>query len=314
MSTFPSNRASVGSAAWLLKEAKGARIFDKSILLFLKVIYLGSRVLLRIVLGKKTRDRIYAERGINFKDFLYRSIEFLSLDNYVLLEISVLKYDYKFYTLITRKIDNFLIHDMYTSMSAHEDEIIERFTPKEGDIVVDIGAAFGFYTIIAAKRVSTKGKVIAIEAQHDSFKMLNRNIKLNQLTNVTTLNYAAYSRETKLKLYSSYSIMSERAGKHTRKFVQVSANTLDYLLQLNQIKQEQVNWIKIDVEGAEFEVLKGATNILANSKDIALLIEVHGLDNDRPILEFLSLYNFKIEFEKTYVTGDKHIIVRKQQI
>jgi hypothetical protein len=61
MSTSPSNRASVGSAAWLLKEAKGARIFDKSILLFLKVIYLGSRVLLRIVLGKKIRDRIYAK-------------------------------------------------------------------------------------------------------------------------------------------------------------------------------------------------------------------------------------------------------------
>src|SRR5215208_4309523 len=258
MSTSPSNRASVGSAAWLLKEAKGARIFDKSILLFLKVIYLGSRVLLRIVFGKKTRDRIYAERGINFKDFLYRSIEFLSLDNYVLLEISVLKYDYKFYSLITRKIENFLIHDMYTSMSAHEDEIIERFTPKQGDIVVDIGAAFGFYTIIAAKRVSTKGKVIAIEAQHDSFKMLNRNIKLNRLNNVIPLNYAVYSRETKLKLYlpsgesgfTKYNTIMPNWINTREKFVEVNANTLDYLLQLNEIRQEEVNWIKIDVEGA----------------------------------------------------------------
>ena len=37
-----------------------------------------------------------------------------------------------------------------------------------------------------------------------------------------------------------------------------------------------MNWVKIDVEGAEFEVLKGANNLLSNSKDIALLIEVHG--------------------------------------
>src|SRR5215208_2275885 len=222
MSTSPSNRASVGSAAWLLKEAKGARIFDKSILLFLKVIYLGSRVLLRIVFGKKTRDRIYAERGINFKDFLYRSIEFLSLDNYVLLEFSVPKYDYKFYSLITRKVENFLIHDVHTSMSAHEDDIIERFTPKEGDIVVDIGAAFGFYTIISSKRVGTNGKVVAIEALRDSFKMLNRNIKLNQLTNVIPLNYAVYSKETKIKLYVSEeesgntiynTVISDRARK-----------------------------------------------------------------------------------------------------
>ncbi|MDQ3868940.1 MAG: FkbM family methyltransferase, partial [Thermoproteota archaeon] len=71
------------------------------------------------------------------------------------------------------------------------------------------------------------------------------------------------------------------------------------------------NWIKIDVEGAEFEVLKGATNVLSKSKDIALLIEVHGPDNYRPIMEFLNSYNFIVEFEKTYGTGDKHIVLRK---
>jgi FkbM family methyltransferase len=309
MPTSPSNQASVGNSAWLLKYAKGGRLFDKSVLLLLKFIYLGSRVLLRIVLGKKRRDRLYVERGINFKDFLYRSIEFLSLDNYVLLEFSVPKYDYKFYSLITRKVENFLIHDVHTSMSAHEDDIIECFTPKEGDVVIDIGAAFGFYTIIGAKRVGTNGKVVAIEALRDSFKMLNRNIKLNQLTNVISLNYAVYSKETKVKLYHNYSIMRERAGGYTNKYVEASANTLDYLLQLKGITD--VNWVKIDVEGAEFEVLKGATNVLSKSKDIALLIEIHGPDNYRPILEFLRLYNFKIEFEKTYGSGEKHIILRK---
>jgi hypothetical protein len=85
---------------------------------------------------------------------------------------------------------------------------------------------------------------------------------------------------------------------------------LDCLLQLDQIREE-VNWVKIDVEGAEFEVLKGATNVLSKSKDIALLIEVHGPDNYRPILNFLNLYNFKIEFEKNHESGDKHIILRK---
>jgi hypothetical protein len=76
-----------------------------------------------------------------------------------------------------------------------------------------------------------------------------------------------------------------------------------------------VNWVKIDVEGAEFEVLKGATNVLSKSKDIALLIEIHNLSGGtnlyRPILEFLNLYNFKIEFEKSHDGGEKHIILRK---
>jgi hypothetical protein len=95
------------------------------------------------------------------------------------------------------------------------------------------------------------------------------------------------------------------------KFIEVNANTLDNLLQQNGISHSDINWIKIDVEGAEFEVLKGATSILSKSKDIALLIEVHGKDNYKPVVEFLKIYNFKIEFEKIYENREKHILVRK---
>src|ERR687891_479951 len=298
---------------WLLKETKGVRPLDKCILYCLKVIYLGLRILLRIALGRKRRDRIFIEQGFDFNTFLYRVFKILRLDNSMLLKISVPKYDYKFYCRINREDLVF--------MTNHEEDIIEHFTPKEGDIVVDIGAHMGRYTIIASKRVGTNGKVVAIEAHPGNFEMLNRNIKLNQLANVIPLNYAVYSKETKIKLYlpeeeSGYTIyntiMSNRAGTED-KFVDVNAQTVDYLLELNQIKDERINWIKIDVEGAEFEVLKGATNVLSKSKDIALLIEIHGLDNYRPILNFLSLYNFKIEFEKSNKNGDwRHIVVRKE--
>jgi FkbM family methyltransferase len=308
--------------SWLLREPEGVLpALDKCILFFLKIIYLGLRIVLRLFLGKKRRDRLYIEKGISYAwiDYLnpslyllklfYKSIKFLGVGNsLVLIKISVPKYNYKFYCRINKA-------DFIT----REDGIIEHFTPKQGDIVVDIGAHMGRYTIISSKRVGTNGKVVAIEAHPGNFEMLNRNIKLNQLTNVIPLNYAVYSKETKIKLYvpgeeSGYTvyntIMSNRTGNED-KFVEVNANTLDYLLQLNQIKEEEVNWIKIDVEGAEFEVLKGATNVLSKSKDISLLIEVHGPDNYRPVVEFLNLYNFKIEFEKNHESGDKHIILRK---
>jgi FkbM family methyltransferase len=298
--------------SWLLKETKGVKILDKCVLYSLKVIYLGLRILLRIALGKKRRDRIFIEQGFDFNTFLYKVFKILRIGNSMLLKISVPKYDYKFYCRINREDLVF--------MTNHEDDIIEHFTPKQGDIVVDIGAHMGRYTIISSKRVGTNGKVVAIEAHPGNFEMLNRNIKLNQLTNVIPLNYAAYSKETKIKLYlpeedSGYTIyntiMSNRAGTED-KFVEVNANTLDCLLQLDQIREEEVNWVKIDVEGAEFEVLKGATNVLSKSKDIALLIEVHGSDNYKPILNFLNLYNFKIEFEKSNKNGDwRHIVVRK---
>ena len=305
--------------SWLLKEPVGVMpILDKWILFFLKIIYLGIRFSVKIALGKKRRDRLYVKRGIHFNDsfgpsfyfmsFLYKVIKFLRLGNPVSLKISVPKYNYKVLCPIKK--------EEVINMTIREDDIIEHFTPEQGDIVIDIGANIGRYTIISSKRVGTKGKVVAIEAHPGNFEILNRNIKLNQLTNIIPLNYAAYSKETKIKLYvpdeeSGYTIyhtLMERTGK---KFVEVNANTLDYLLQLNQIRQEEVNWIKIDVEGAEFEVLKGATNVLSKSKDIALLIEVHGQNNYRPLVEFLSSYNFKIEFEKTYETGDRHIILRK---
>ncbi|HZC48982.1 MAG TPA: FkbM family methyltransferase [Nitrososphaeraceae archaeon] len=281
---------------------------------FLKIIYLGLRILLRLALGKKRRDRFYIKRGLDFGVFWYKTFKFLRPGNSTLLKFKVPKYDYEFYCRINK--DDFKI------MTIHEDDIIKRFTPKEGDIVIDIGAHIGLYTIISSKRVGANGKVVAIEADPSNFEMLKSNIKLNQLTNVTPLNYAVYSKETKVKLYlpsgesgfTKYNTIMPNWINAQEKFVEVNANTLDYLLQLNEIRQEEVNWIKIDVEGAEFEVLKGATNVLSKSKDIAILMELHGPPHVyRPkVEEFVNLYNFKIEFEKSYEeNGSMHIIMQK---
>jgi FkbM family methyltransferase len=315
--TTLSNQDSIGSNSWWLRETKGATILDKFYLSFLKIIYRGIRFSFKIALGKKRTDMFYTKRGINFKDFLYRAIKFLKIGDPLMLEIYVPKHNYNIYCPLNK--EDFIV------MTRHEDDIIERFLPKQGDIVVDIGAHMGRYTIISSKRVGANGKVVAIEAHPGNFEMLKSNIKLNQLTNVIPLNYAAYSKETKIKLYlpdeeSGYtmhhSIMSNYVftkykDKTEDKFVEVSANTLDYLLQLNEITD--VNWVKIDVEGAEFEVLKGASNVLSKSKDIALLIEVHGKDTYEPIIESLRSYNFKIDFEKTYENGEKHIIALKDR-
>jgi FkbM family methyltransferase len=299
---------------WFIKNSEGMTIFDKCILFFLKIIYLGLRILLRLALGKKRRDRFYVKRGLDFGVFWYKTFKFLRPGNSTLLKFKVPKYDYEFYCRINK--DDFKI------MTIHEDDIIKRFTPKEGDIVIDIGAHIGLYTIISSKRVGANGKVVAIEADPSNFEMLNSNIKLNQLTNVIPLNYAVHSKETKVKLYlpggesgfTKYNTIMPNWINAQEKFVEVNANTLDYLLQLNEIRQEEVNWIKIDVEGAEFEVLKGATNVLSKSKDIAILMELHGPPHVyRPkVEEFVNLYNFKIEFEKSYEeNGSMHIIMQK---
>src|SRR5215211_1780142 len=252
--------------SWFLQESQGVNAIDNIILFFLKVAYLWRRVLLRLILGKKRRDRLYIEQGLDFGDFLCKAVKFFRPGS-KLLKFKVPKYNYKFYCRPNK--------DDIKIMTMHEVDIIERFTPKQGDIVIDIGAHMGRYTIISSKRVGTEGKVVAIEADPDNFEMLNRNIKLNQLTNIIPVNYAVYSKETKIKLYLpeeelghtiyNTTMVLDRA-KANEKFIEVNANTLDNLLQENGIEQQQVNWIKIDVEGAEFEVLKGATTILSKCK------------------------------------------------
>jgi len=314
--------------SWLLKTPEGVVItLDKCILFPLKIIYLGIRISIRIFLGRERRDRSYIVQKLRYItnyfspsfslfSFLYKAIRFLRLGNPRLLKINVPKYNYKAYCPINK-------HDFF-NMTAREDEVIEQFNAKDGDIVVDIGAHIGRYTIINSKRVGENGKVIAIEAHPDNFEILNRNIKLNKLTNVIPLNYAVYSKQTKLKLYlpveepgfTIYNTIMVNRTASEEKFTEVNANTLDnILLQQNGISHADINWIKIDVEGAELEVLKGSSSILSKSKDISLLIEIHNLHGGtnlyRQIVEFLDIYNFKIEFENTYESGEKHIIVRK---
>jgi len=195
-------------------------------------------------------------------------------------------------------------------MVDHEEGIVEQFSPKTGDIVIDVGAAFGFYTITASKRVGQQGKVVAIEPQPNILEMLNRNIKLNKLANIITLNYAVYSERSKVRLYSNYSIIQERAGQSLQSYIEVSADTLDNLLR--QVGIDEVNWIKVDVEGAELEVLKGAAGILSRSSDISLLVEVHSPDLLKPILELCESYKFGVEFEKTYQNENSHLLLKKK--
>ena len=117
--------------SWFLQESQGVNAIDNIILFFLKVTYLWRRVLLRLILGKKRRDRLYVERGLDFGDFLYKAVKFFRPRS-KLLKFKVPKYNYEFYCRINK--DDFIV------MTRHEDVIIEYFLPKEEDVVVDIGA------------------------------------------------------------------------------------------------------------------------------------------------------------------------------
>jgi FkbM family methyltransferase len=310
-------------SSWLTREPTESimPMFDRCTLPILKACYICIRILFRLCLGKRRRNqsqlyrRLYVGENTipsyNVVKFSYKLTKFLKLGNPRLLKVYAKEYDYRYYC----RLEDF--------NPDREADIVKLFRPKEGDIVVDVGAHIGKYTIIASKMVGPRGKVIAIEAHPANYDILKENIFLNKLSNIIPLNYAVHSRETLVKLYEPgreegftiyNTIMTDRTSLNSQKYIEVKANTLDSLLLENRIKE--VNWIKIDVEGAEFEVLKGATNILSSSKDISLLIEIHnvGANNKtfyEPIIHLLESKNYKLSFEKIYRTGERHIIIKK---
>ena len=304
-----------GTNRWWLKEVKGARVFDKFIFGLLKSTFLGTRFLLRVFLGRTTRDRLFSERNLNFKDFLYSSSRLLRVDNYLLLDIHVPNHDYRIHCPLNK--EDFIV------MTKHEEQIMGLFRPSEGDTVVDIGAHMGRYTIPCSKSAGMSGKVVAIEAHPYNFRILQHNLRLNKIKNVSLLNCAVYSNRARLKLYlpdedlgytMHHSLMtnylaSKYSNEIERKYIEVEADTLDNLLKARGINE--VNWIKIDVEGAELEVLRGAREILSTNTRISILVEIHGKDTYGPTMELLKTNNFSIEFEKTYDNGEKHVLARK---
>ena len=309
--------------SWLTKEPKESvmPLFDRCMLPILKVCYIGIRIIFRLCLGKKRRNQSQLYRRLYVGDnvipsydvvrFIYKLMNFLKVKNLTLLKVYSKEHNYKYCC----RVEDF--------NPDREEDILKLFCPKEGDIVVDVGAHIGKYSIIASRMVGSRGKVIAIEAHPDNCDILKQNINLNKLSNVIVLNCAAHSTETLVKLYETgqedgftiyNTIMTDRPSLNTQRYIEVKANTLDSLLLEKGIKQ--VNWIKIDVEGAEFEVLRGATTILSSSTDISLLIEIHnvGANNKtfyEPIIELLESKNYKMSFEKVYGTDERHIIMKR---
>ena len=312
---FPSsyNRNDNSLNSLLVKYSKGLFLEDKFLFLILKIYYRGLRLKARglrkahLVLGDKDRKNLPSPSKIEFKDLLAK---FVGQGN---LMVEVPKYGYKSYCRTWNYFNDLFI------MTIHEDDMLQLFNPREGDIVVDVGAYVGRYTLTSSRRVGEYGKVVAIEGDPSHFAMLNKNLKLNRIDNVRAINCMVGSKDMNIK-YQEFLAELNGTEKDSLDNTLTHINSLDNLL-IKECRINEVNWIKIDVEGAELEVLKGAHNILSKSKKIKIQIEIHGINKlYKPIVELLYSYNFKIIFEKDepyYRSGDrigvKQIIVEKFQ-
>lgn len=152
----------------------------------------------------------------------------------------------------------------------------------EGSVFFDIGANVGFYTLLASSSVGPSGTVIAFEPLPSNIKYLERHIELNALENVRLIKAAVSDSSGEGRFAEGPdNCMGKLSDDGT--FV-VEMVTLDQLI--TEGKVPKPDFLKIDVEGAEFGVLQGATELLLESHPTVFLA-THGSRVHRQCIELL---------------------------
>lgn len=185
---------------------------------------------------------------------------------------------------------------LYGVWELHETTFMKRFL-RRGMTVVDVGANIGYHSLIACRLVGETGTVLALEPSDRTRALFQRNLELNGATNVTVESLAAADFEGEVSFFESESaqfhVLSStiQSPLLSPEHKQVGATTLDTLLSRHNL--ERVDLIKVDVEGGELGVFRGAAGILQAPEPPLLMFEAHG-ELIRPISEFLAEHGFAI--------------------
>lgn len=202
------------------------------------------------------------------------------------------------------------VPDLIVVSDVYMINVYEALEPSEGSLIFDIGANIGLFSIKIATQKKT-ATVIALEPDPENFQMLKRNLELNGIKTVIPINMALGERSGKLEFFiSATNNAASSIYRHddTMTGVEVEANTFDYLLRILGIEQPNKEmFIKMDVEGAELQILKGAKN-LALVENIKVIMETHPvLVSQKMVEKCLQSYNFSVvpDRELPYIIAQK---------
>jgi FkbM family methyltransferase len=141
---------------------------------------------------------------------------------------------------------------------------------QDGDTIFDIGANIGWYSCHMAKKLPNS-KIYSFEPIPETFEKLNKNVKVNDITNVVLVNIAFSSKKEILTFYYSPLVSGASSSQNITENENMSkldcaADTLDNYIAVNNIKK--LDFIKCDVEGAEYFVFQGGSKTFGEHKPV----------------------------------------------
>ena len=162
---------------------------------------------------------------------------------------------------------------------------------KPGDRLVDVGANIGYFTVLMAKLAGPHGKVMAFEPEPSNFDLLTTNVRCNGYANVELRRAAVSDLAGETTLFLS----EENPGDHRlgvdtdRSRLIVPACTLDVELAGSW---RPLRLVKIDTQGSEFAVLRGAARLLSESQHLTIVLEYSPSDLERAREEPVAMLRF----------------------
>ncbi len=228
---------------------------------------------------------------------------------------------------------NKMFLDKWDALSLSINGVYNEFDTKlvqdhvnSGDVVIDVGAHIGYFSLLFSNLVGETGHVYSFEPEPKNIKLLKKSITINNIQNISLEPHPVSNINESCKLYVGQFTSGGNRIHCPDKMIElyekepINVETLvldDYFSKLNLLNK--INFVKMDCEGSELRVLQGMKKILRESKNLKIFIEfdVDALEDagsdPKELLNLLEKEGFIIYYVDDYknkmILADKNLLM-----
>jgi FkbM family methyltransferase len=190
-----------------------------------------------------------------------------------------------------------------------QDSLLKYLQPD--GVLYDVGAHIGIVSLCGAKLAGRTGAVFAFEADPENAKRIEENVRRNNLDSIGIVCRAAWHSDGQVRFQRASEHSSRNQGgvsnasPGTGDAIEVEAITLDTFAEKHRLPTV----VKIDVEGAEAEVLRGSENVFARAKPV-LICEVHGSKPADDVIRWLSNHGYRYQWLESSPQFPRHLLAK----